>query len=145
KLPELHNVPEELSTLAAETAVDAETPIAQVRALETYLQKPGFFSHGLGAQAHLSRAGHTAERIATLLSGDQMVGDDEQYAVTMALMAREIGIPARVVMGYYPKKDSGTGGTFAATGDDVHAWVEVNFSGYGWLPFDPTPPKDQVP
>jgi hypothetical protein len=60
-------------------------------------------------------------------------------------MAREIGIPARVVMGYYPKKDSKTGGVFKATGDDVHAWVEVNFVGYGWLPFDPTPPEDQVP
>ncbi|MDQ0614191.1 hypothetical protein QF046_001832 [Microbacterium sp. W4I4] len=144
KLPELHDVPEELSTLAAETVTDAKTPIAQVRALETYLSKSGFFSHGLGSQAHLSRAGHTAERIATLIGGDQMVGDDEQYAVTMALMARAIGIPARVAMGYYPKKDE-AGGVFKATGDDVHAWVEVNFSGYGWLPFDPTPPEDQVP
>ncbi|MGB3376681.1 MAG: transglutaminase-like domain-containing protein, partial [Microbacterium sp.] len=145
KLPELHNVPDDLSTLAAETVTDAETPIAQVRALETYLSKSGFFSHGLGSQAHLSRAGHTAERIATLIGGDQMVGDDEQYAVTMALMARAIGIPARVAMGYYPKKDSDDGGVFKATGDDVHAWVEVNFTGYGWLPFDPTPPEDQVP
>ena len=145
RLPELHNVPEELSTLAAETVTDAKTPIAQVRALETYLSKKGFFSHGLGAQAHLSRAGHGAERITTLIGGTQMVGDDEQYAVTMALMAREIGIPARVVMGYYPKKDSKTGNVFKVTGDDVHAWVEVNFTGYGWLPFDPTPPEDQVP
>jgi transglutaminase-like putative cysteine protease len=145
KLPELHDVPEELSTLAAETVTDAETPIAQVRALETYLSKSGCFSHGLGSQAHLSRAGHTAERIATLIGGDQMVGDDEQYAVTMALMARAIGIPARVAMGYYPKKDGDGGGVFKATGDDVHAWVEVNFAGYGWLPFDPTPPEDQVP
>jgi hypothetical protein len=145
KLPEPQHLPEELSTLAAETVTDAETPIAQVRALETYLSKSGFFSHGLGAQAYLSRAGHTAERIATLIGGDQMIGDDEQYAVTMALMAREIGIPARVAMGYYPKKDEAPGGVFKATGDDVHAWVEVNFAGYGWLPFDPTPPEDQEP
>ncbi|MDT0156119.1 transglutaminaseTgpA domain-containing protein [Microbacterium sp. ARD32] len=144
KLPELHNVPEELSTLAAETVTEAKTPIGQVRALQTYLSKNGFFSHGLGSQAHLSRAGHTAERIATLVGGEQMIGDDEQYAVTMALMAREIGIPARVVMGYYPKKESDSG-VFKATGDDVHAWVEVNFTGYGWLPFDPTPPEDQEP
>src|SRR5690606_6761317 len=53
KLPEPQHLPEELSTLAAETVVDAETPIAQVRALETYLSKSGFFSHGLGSQAHL--------------------------------------------------------------------------------------------
>ncbi|GAA3932840.1 transglutaminaseTgpA domain-containing protein [Microbacterium soli] len=145
RLPELHDVPEELSSMAAEAVTEAETPIAQVRALETLLSKDGFFSHGLGAQAHLSRAGHTAERIATLIGGDQMIGDDEQYAVTMALMAREIGIPARVVMGYYPKEGGDTGSVFEATGDDVHAWVEVNFTGYGWLPFDPTPPEDQVP
>lgn len=145
KLPALHDVPEDIGTVAAETVADAKTPVGQVRALERYLSTKGFFSHGLGSQAHLSRAGHTAERIATLMGGTQMIGDDEQYAVTMALMARQVGIPARVVMGYYPEKDSKSAGEFTATGDDVHAWVEVNFTGYGWLPFDPTPPEDQVP
>ena len=67
---------------------EAETDIERVRALETYFAEGGFFSHGLEGEV-LSRAGHTAERIATLLGGDQMIGDDEQYAVVMALAACE--------------------------------------------------------
>lgn len=143
-LPKQSNVPEELTSLAAETVAGAESPIEQVRALETFLADGGFFSHGLQGEV-LSRAGHTSERISTLLGGDQMIGDDEQYAVAMALLAREVGIPARVVMGYYPDEDKAGDAEFEATGDDVHAWVEVNFDGVGWLTFNPTPPEDKVP
>ncbi|MBO0980897.1 transglutaminase domain-containing protein [Microbacterium sp. SD291] len=143
-LPTQSNVPEELTTLASETVAGAESPIEQVRALETFLADGGFFSHGLEGEV-LSRAGHTAERISTLIGGDQMIGDDEQYAVAMALLAREVGIPARVVMGFYPDEEQAGDPEFAATGDNVHAWVEVNFDGIGWLTFNPTPPEDKVP
>lgn len=143
-LPKQSEVPDRISSLAAETVADAKTPIEQVRALETFFAEGGFFSHGLDGEV-LSRAGHTTERISTLLAGEQMVGDDEQYAVAMALMARELGIPARVVMGFYPEKDQAAKGDFTANGDSLHAWVEVNFEKAGWVAFDPTPPKDKVP
>lgn len=143
-MPKQENVPEELASLAAETVSEAETPIEQVRALETFLSEGGFFSHGLEGEV-ISRAGHTSERISTLIGGDQMIGDDEQYAVAMTLLARELGIPARVVMGFYPDEEDADAGSFEATGDDVHAWVEVNFAGVGWVSFDPTPSEDKVP
>ncbi|MDQ0726925.1 transglutaminase domain-containing protein [Microbacterium sp. W4I20] len=143
-MPKQSNVPEELTSLAAETVAGAESPIEQVRALETFLAEGGFFSHGLEGEV-LSRAGHTAERISTLIGGDQMIGDDEQYAVAMALLASQLEIPARVVMGYYPDEEQEGEAVFTATGDNVHAWVEVNFEGVGWLTFNPTPPEDQVP
>lgn len=143
-LPKQSNVPEELTALASETVAGAESPIEQVRALESFLAEGGFFSHGLEGEV-LSRAGHTSERISTLIGGDQMIGDDEQYAVAMALLAREVGIPARVVMGFYPDEEEAGEAVFAATGDNIHAWVEVNFEGLGWLTFNPTPPEDKVP
>jgi hypothetical protein len=143
-MPKPSNVPEELTSLAAETVAGAETPIEQVRALENFLSEGGFFSHGLEGEV-LSRAGHTAERISTLVGADQMIGDDEQYAVAMALLAGQIDIPARVVMGYYPDEEQAGDAVFEATGDNVHAWVEVNFDGIGWVTFNPTPPEDQVP
>ncbi|MFK3676835.1 transglutaminaseTgpA domain-containing protein [Microbacterium sp. NPDC090218] len=143
-LPKPSNVPEELTSLAAETVAGAETPIEQVRALENFLSEGGFFSHGLEGEV-LSRAGHTAERISTLVGADQMIGDDEQYAVAMALLAGQLDIPARVVMGYYPDEEQAGEAVFTATGDNVHAWVEVNFEGIGWMTFNPTPPEDQVP
>ncbi|MGM7698188.1 transglutaminase-like domain-containing protein [Microbacterium sp. A84] len=144
RMPKSQKVPDELSSLAADIIADAETPVEQVRALATYLSKDGFFSHGLEGEV-ISRAGHTSERISTLIGGDQMIGDDEQYAVAMALLAGEIGIPARVVMGFYPDEAQAGQSKFAATGADIHAWVEVNFDGFGWVPFDATPPEDQVP
>ncbi|WP_149084346.1 MULTISPECIES: transglutaminase family protein [Microbacterium] len=143
-MPKPSNVPEELTSLAAETVAGAETPIEQVRALENFLAEGGFFSHGLEGEV-LSRAGHTAERISTLVGADQMIGDDEQYAVAMALLAGQLDIPARVVMGYYPDEEQADAAVFEATGDTVHAWVEVNFDGVGWVTFNPTPPEDQVP
>lgn len=144
RLPKNDKVPEELTSLAAEVVAEAESPVEQVQALASFLSEDGFFSHGLEGEV-ISRAGHTAERISTLIGGDQMVGDDEQYAVAMALLAGELGIPARVVMGFYPDEKDAGAAAFAATGDDIHAWVEVNFDGFGWVPFDPTPPEDQVP
>ncbi|MBU4215184.1 MAG: DUF3488 and transglutaminase-like domain-containing protein [Actinobacteria bacterium] len=141
-LPATTNVPDAVQASAGQMAGAGTDSITAVRNLQTALSTGGFFSHGLQGEA-ASRSGHTAERVAALLSADQMVGDDEQYAVAMALMARQLGIPARVVMGFYPADPKATG-TVAITGDDVHAWVEVDFAGAGWVPFDPTPPKDQT-
>ena len=61
----------------------------------------------------------------------------QQFAGTMALMLRMLGIPARVAVGF----TSGTWakGRWTVTDRDAHAWVEAWFAGYGWLTFDPTP------
>ncbi|MGX5771597.1 transglutaminase-like domain-containing protein [Microbacterium trichothecenolyticum] len=144
RMPKQVGVPESLADIASKTVADAETPVEQVRALQQMLSEGGFFSHGLAGQP-LSRAGHGAERIATLLGSEQMVGDDEQYATAMALLAAQVGIPARVVMGFYPDEDAAAEPVYTATGETLHAWVEVAFDGAGWVAFDPTPPEDQVP
>ncbi|MCU1482566.1 MAG: transglutaminase protein [Subtercola sp.] len=143
-MPKVTGVPDAISTLATQYAGDAEDPLTQVRNLATGLSQNGFFSHGLDGEA-TSRAGHGEERLAAMLAAPQMVGDDEQYSVLMALMARDLGIPARVVMGFYPDTYTGADSTQKITGDNLHAWVEVDFAGAGWVAFDPTPPKDQVP
>jgi transglutaminase-like putative cysteine protease len=62
----------------------------------------------------------------------------QQYATAMAVMVRELGLPARVAVGY----QAGTlqdDGRYLVQSDDAHAWVEVYFEGYGWLQFEPTP------
>ncbi|GLK16530.1 transglutaminase-like domain-containing protein [Herbiconiux flava] len=143
-LPRASGVPDVVSSLASEYVGDADTPIEEVRNLAANLSQNGFFSHGLEGEA-VSRAGHGAERIASMLAAEQMVGDDEQYSVAMALMVRSLGMPARVVMGFHPDEYAGPDATQEITGDDLHAWVEVPFEGAGWVAFDPTPPEDQVP
>lgn len=145
KMPAQSEIPQALSELASDATEEAETPIERARALESYLQTEGYFSHGLADDVY-SPSGHGAARISMLVSNEQMVGDDEQYAVTMALMALQLGMPARVVMGWYPADgEQDASGVFTATGDNMHAWVEIAFEDAGWVAFDPTPDEDNEP
>ena len=57
-------------------------------------------------------------------------------------MCRSLNIPARVVMGFDPATD---GDAKTVTGEDVKAWVEIPFEDLGWVSFDVTPDRDQVP
>ena len=63
----------------------------------------------------------------------------QYFAGAMALMLRYLGIPARVAAGFaggaYDPKEH----VWNVSDREAHAWVEVWFKGYGWLPFDPTP------
>jgi transglutaminase-like putative cysteine protease len=145
-LPTVEGTPQVLQAKAGDILADSQTPLERVRTLESYFQKFGAFSNGLVAEGQVpSLSGHGAGRLRAMLTAKQMVGDDEQYAVTMALMARHLGIPARVVMGFYPEQPQPAGPAVEIRGKDVHAWVEVAFAGYGWVAFDPTPPKNNVP
>ncbi len=62
----------------------------------------------------------------------------EQFAATMALMARSLGIPARVVVGYTPGTRSADD-VWVVRGKDAHAWPELFLGGVGWVRFEPTP------
>jgi hypothetical protein len=147
-LPDTADVPPVVGAQANDLAADAPTAVDQVRQIEAHFQKKGAFSNGLIADGQLpSVSGHGAARIRDLLTAKQMLGDDEQYAVAMSLMLRHLGIPSRVVMGFYPdpKSPENGAGEIRILGKDVHAWVEVAFDRVGWVAFDPTPPKDNIP
>lgn len=140
-MPETSNVPESAGTRLSEFIGDASTPAEKIRTMAQTFSSQGFFSDG---SDKLSLPSHSTARLTTFLDPKKpMIGDDEQYAVAMALMARQAGYPARVVLGFYPETYSG--GTQAITGTNAHAWVEVSFSSVGWVSFDPTPPRDQKP
>ncbi|MGH3622191.1 MAG: transglutaminaseTgpA domain-containing protein, partial [Sciscionella sp.] len=64
----------------------------------------------------------------------------EQYASSMAVMLRAIGVPSRVAIGFTPGQQKN--GYRSITSQDAHAWVEVFFPGHGWQTFDPTPLTD---
>lgn len=115
---------------------DARTPYGAVVAIETWLRSTGGFSYdesppgtgGVPPLAHFVAAGKR--------------GYCQQFAGAMALMLRLLGIPARVAAGF----TSGTyeDGGWTVTDRNAHAWVEVWFPGYGWLPFDPTPGRGSL-
>src|SRR6478672_4300573 len=62
----------------------------------------------------------------------------QMFSGAMALVLRLHGIPARVAVGFTPGKLQGSD-TYLVNDRDAHAWVEVYFPGYGWIPFEPTP------
>ena len=63
----------------------------------------------------------------------------QQFSGTMALMLRMLGVPARVAAGFAPGSYNRDSGEYRVRDLDAHSWVEVYFTGIGWVPFDPTP------
>ncbi|MGV8977403.1 MAG: DUF3488 and transglutaminase-like domain-containing protein [Cellulomonas sp.] len=145
-LPALSGMPDAVDAKAADVARNAGTPVQIARSLQKALAEGGYFSDGLTEAGDFpSVSGHGADRVAVLLGSGLMVGDGEQYASAMALMARQMGLPARVVLGFVPTDEQRKSAAVTVTAGDVEAWVEIAFSGYGWVPFDPTPPRTQTP
>ncbi len=83
-----------------------------------------------------SPPGHSLARLARFLGAPQWVGNGEQYAAALGLLARAEGIPARVVMGFTPEDQ---GDVTTVRGADVAAWVEIPLERVGWVPITATP------
>src|SRR5690606_721323 len=132
ELAPVTGVPDGVVGAALEYAADARAPIERLRAIELKLQTTGFYSRGTASDRAPSVAGHGAGRMAELFTRPSMVGDEEQYASAFALMARSLGYPARVVLGFAPEIRHD--GPVEVTGRDVTAWGEGAFEGRGWLP-----------
>jgi transglutaminase-like putative cysteine protease len=70
---------------------------------------------------------------------EDRAGYCQQFSGAMALLLRMNGIPARVASGFTPGIEDTTTHEFRVRDMDAHSWVEVWFSGIGWVAFDPTP------
>ncbi|MFF3378610.1 DUF3488 and transglutaminase-like domain-containing protein [Streptomyces sp. NPDC002680] len=81
--------------------------------------------------------GHTYRSLEFFLA-DGGRGTSEQFAASFAVLARTLGLPTRVAVGFRPGTQTGSG-TWQVRGRDVLAWPEVEFAGVGWVPFHPTP------
>ncbi len=115
---------------------DAASPYVAVNRLENHLHDPGIYTYDTNVEG----PDGTTPPLAHFLL-ETRTGYCQHFAGSLALMLRMNGIPARVAVGL--NVDSAnydiTTGTYAVTDRDVHAWVEVQLPGQGWLPFDPTP------
>ncbi len=85
---------------------------------------------------------------AKLLEGDGQ-GTPEQIATIYVMLARRLGVPARLATGFRlvdeSARDEGIdAGTYEVTGADAWTWAELLIGDEGWVVVDPTPPKDQV-
>ncbi|MGN6696340.1 MAG: transglutaminase-like domain-containing protein, partial [Aquihabitans sp.] len=132
-----------IQQLAFDKAGSGGSAYTQAEKLAEFLRASGAYSDGGPDAQGPSKvpAGHSIARLNQFLTAAEPVGNAEQYAAAMALMAQQLGLPARVVMGFKPDKS----GNVTLTGKDVDAWVEIAFEGFGWVPFDPTPDEDKKP
>jgi transglutaminase-like putative cysteine protease len=161
-LPALPELPEPITKKATELTLNAGSAYEKADALATALRdgtpqmKTFYRDGGAGTEAtsSASRPGHSKGRLAAFLDAQGgLVGNAEQYAAAMAVMARWLGLPAQVVLGFRiippepgapgdPTKTSAPG---QFHGRDIDAWVEIPFEGIGWVAFFPTPPKSRQP
>jgi transglutaminase-like putative cysteine protease len=101
-------------------------------ALQEWFTEPGNFTYSLDAPQP-----HGASGLLTFLTKTRR-GYCQQFAFAMAVMARLVGIPSRVVVGYTPGVNRGSD-TWLVRTSDAHSWPELYFNGAGWLRFEPTP------
>jgi transglutaminase-like putative cysteine protease len=131
--PDLLDLPDELPgeirDLAAQVTAGAATPYDQARALQDWFRNN--FTYDLTVQR-----GHGDDAILSFLRIQR--GYCEQFAGTFAVMARAVGLPARVAVGF-TEGELRADGRYYVLGRHAHAWPEVWFDGVGWVQFEPTP------
>ncbi|MFV2177559.1 DUF3488 and transglutaminase-like domain-containing protein [Actinomadura sp. LOL_011] len=130
ELPE--GVPEEVRRLARRVASGATSAHDQAVLLQRWFTETGGYVYDLSAPAPKRRS----DLLDFLLHSKR--GYCEQFAASMALLARILGIPARVAMGYTAGVQSGPD-EWTVRSRDAHAWPELYFPGSGWVRFEPTP------
>ncbi len=66
-------------------------------------------------------------------------GYSDYFASAMAVLLRSVGVPARLAAGYTTGEKAENSNVYVVRDSNSHAWVEVFFPSYGWVPFEPTP------
>ena len=113
----------------------ASTPYEAVALIESYFQK----NYTYDEKADYSQRPDGPLPYFFL---DGKRGYCQMFAGTMTVMLRMLGIPARIGEGFTPGTRNPNRGTYNVTDRDAHAWVEVWFPQYGWMPFEPTPTRE---
>lgn len=129
-----------VANLARRQVAGLSTDFERGLALEAFFREPGSFRYSIQVDP-----GHAAGDLAAWLldptSPGYRTGYCEQFATALAVMARQVGIPSRVVLGFAPGQllDDGR---VVVRDRQAHAWVELWMPTQGWVPFDSTPRAD---
>jgi transglutaminase-like putative cysteine protease len=116
--------------LAKQLAGDSDSELAVVRSVENYL-KSGRYRYTTDVEVP------GEDPLLDFLFATH-AGYCQHFAGAAALLLRLVGVPTRVVSGFATGKRTGAD-TYTVRDLDAHAWIEVYFQGYGWVPFNPTP------
>ncbi|MET9773854.1 DUF3488 and transglutaminase-like domain-containing protein [Streptomyces sp. NPDC006367] len=138
---EYTELPDSLPAVVSQTARDvtegAANPYEQAVRLQEYFAVNGGFEYDTQVEV-----GGGSQAIARFLEDKQ--GFCVHFSFAMAAMARSLGIPARVAVGFAPGTPQADG-SVAVGLRDAHAWPELYFEGVGWTRFEPTPTRGSIP
>lgn len=124
------DLPRSVVRLTDRVTRNARTPGERAQAILAYLRQPEF-------TYSLEPAPGSGYRTIERFLLEDKEGYCEQYAASMAIMARIAGIPSRVAVGFTPGRQTGDG--WRVSMRDMHTWPELYFAGWGWVAFEPTP------
>lgn len=138
-------LPAVIAATARSVVGSATTEYEKAMLLQSYFHDGGF-QYSETAPVSQGYDGTGGQVIATFLK--TQAGYCIHFASAMAVMARTLGIPARISVGFLPGHVmSGTGAAtrYEVDSHDLHAWPELYFSGVGWTRFEPTVSRGTVP
>ena len=131
RLTALPDSVDQLSAVAERITRGRDSAFGKAAALEAFFAEQFYEAD--------SPTGHTARHLVDLFSRDELAAFDERYAAGFAVLARLVGLPARVVVGYRLPTGMTKDSSVSVTAGDIEAWVEVAFEDVGWVPFDAGP------
>ncbi|MGH2429378.1 MAG: transglutaminaseTgpA domain-containing protein [Candidatus Limnocylindria bacterium] len=127
-------VTDRVRELAMQVTEGAPDPYARAEALARFLSRDERFTYATDAPVPAPGV----DLVDFFLFADEgQVGYCQYYASAMVVMARALGIPARVAVGFAPGERL-EDDTFLVTEANAHAWAELYFPGYGWEIFEAT-------
>lgn len=128
-------LPTPIRSIAEGVTGAQDTRFRKARALQQWFREDGGFTYNLEA---VESTGSGFGDLVSFLEQGGREGYCEQFAAAMAIMARTLGIPARVAIGFLEPRAAGPN-TWEFSAWDMHAWPELYFPGSGWVRFEPTP------
>jgi hypothetical protein len=127
------SVSDKVKALAQQITAGKTTAWDKAKAIQDYLRDTSTFTYDLNA-----KPGHSEDDLENFLF-ETRTGYCEQFASAFAVLARTVGLPARVAVGFTPGTYDATTRTYEVDTDNAHSWPEVDFAGIGWVPLEPTP------
>ncbi|MCI0677716.1 MAG: DUF3488 and transglutaminase-like domain-containing protein [Actinobacteria bacterium] len=134
------DLPSQLRAIAIRQTRGATSDFERAWMLQHWFRDSGDFTYSVDVTT-----GSGALDLAAWLddpeSLNHRIGYCEQFAASMAVLGRLVGIPSRVVWGFTPGTTTTIDGTevIEVRDTNAHAWVEMWMDGFGWVRFDPTP------
>lgn len=123
----------------------ATTTFERLVALQDALRDTTRFTYTLTPEDALTTEQRASVDHLTRFLTETRAGYCQQFATAFALLARSLGYPARISVGFLPGDRASRGSQrFSVRGTDAHAWPEVFFQEFGWVPFEPTPRSDRL-